>query len=323
MKLKLLLQFLLLAFILQGCMYSGTETITNNNITPELRETIHIKNDSLLDALSNSNMKSFKALGSPDFVKHLQSRINNIVWAYRKGYLKTEYTVYNEYYNKHSKAPNNSKIESEEGEFTFIYGNNSKETYVSLLKTSYAGIADYLITVIYELIDNQWKLNYVHIDPLGQYNKNAQQYFEIAKKKEKEGYIIDAYINCDIAENCLTPAGEMLKYDNEDKILFYHKTWREQINNEYPFPQHLKAISSSPTVMKFEPVKNREGMFPLFTYDTQIPITDTVLLKMEFEEVKREIRQLYKGLDFNKKYIYYRVYHEDNNRDYHEFKEVK
>ena len=322
MKLKLL-KFLFVAFLLQGCT-NNTKTIANNNISPELRETIRVKNDSLLEAFSNSDMKTFKTLGSPDFVKHLQSRINNIVWAYRKGYLKTEYTVYKEYYNKHNKAPNNTTIECEEGEFTFKYGNNSKETYVSLLKSSYAdGVEDYLVTVIYELIDNQWKLNYVHIDPLGQYNKNAKEYFEIAKKNEKEGYIIDAYINCDIAKSCLTPAGDMLKYDNEDRILFYHKKWQEEINNKYQFPQYLDAINSTPIVIGIEPIKNNKGMFPLISYITPIPLQDSALLKMEFEEVKREVILIYTGLDFNKKDIYYRVYNKNNNQDYYQFKEVK
>ena len=111
MKLKLLLSFLLIAFLLQGCMYDTTETLANDKIDVKLRETIKAKNDSLLLALSNSSMKTFKALGSPDFIKHLQGRIENAVWAFRKGYLRTEYEVYDEYYNKHGKAPNNTKID--------------------------------------------------------------------------------------------------------------------------------------------------------------------------------------------------------------------
>ncbi len=320
MKLKLLLSFLLFSFLLQGCMYNATETLANEKIDNNLRETIKAKNDSLLSALSNSNMKTFKALGSPDFIKHLQGRIENAVWAFRKGFLKTEYEVYSEYYNKHGKAHSNTKIESENEQYTFTFTNKTKETYISLLKTSYNNIGDYLITIIYERIDGEWKLDYIHLDPLGQFGKNAQDYFEIAQQKEKEGFVIDAFFNIEIAESCLTPADKMLKYNNEERILFYQKTWQEQVNSKYKFPQPLRNISSVPMVAELRPIVNPEGMFPLFSYETKVPVEDTLILEMEFEEVKREIEKIYTELDFNKKYIYYRAFNPGRYDKYHEFK---
>ncbi|AXG75042.1 hypothetical protein DVK85_12710 [Flavobacterium arcticum] len=301
-------------------MYDSTETLANEKIDKNLKETIKAKNDSLLSALSNSDMKTFKTLGSPDFVKHLQGRIENAVWAFRKGYLKTDYEVYDEYYNKHGKAPNNSKIESEKRQYTFSFTNNAKETYISLLKTSYNNLGDYLITIIYEKIDGKWKLDYIHLDPLGQFGNNAQDYFDIAQQKEKEGFVIDAFFNVDIAGSCLTPAEKMLKYNNEERILFYQKTWQEQIKSEYKFPQPLRNISSVPMVAELRPINNREGMFPLFSYETKVPVEDTIILEMEFEEVKREIKRIYTGLDFDKKYIYYRAFNPGNYNNYHEFK---
>ena len=158
------------------------------------------------------------------------------------------------------------------------------------------------------------------MDPLGQFGKNAQDYFELAQQKKEKGFLIDAFFNCDIAESCLTPADKMLKYNNEERILFYQKKWQEQINSKYKFPQPLHNINSVPKVAELRPINNQEGMFPLFSYETKVPIEDTLILEMEFEEVKREIKKIYTDLDFDRKYIYYRAFNPGRYDKYHEFK---
>lgn len=312
----------LAAIILQGCMYDATETKVNNEIDAGLRQIIKTKNDSLLNALSDSDNKALKALGTEDFVKHLQSRIENVVWAFRRGTLDTKYTVYTDYYNKHEKAPNNTKLESGEGNYIFMYGNTTKETYVSLLKTSYADISDYLVTTIYELHNGKWKLNYVHIDALGQYGKNAQEYYEIAKQKAEKGFFIDAAFNIDMAESFIKPSADMLRYNNEADILKYQKEWHNEVNRNYRFPDTLHTISSKPVIMDLKPVNNKQGMYPMFSYLTQVPIQDTTVLKMELEDIKATVKKSYTGLDFSAKNIYYRAYNNNNYNKYHEFKEV-
>lgn len=308
--------------VLQGCG-SNTETFANNAIDKNLRATIHAKNDSLLSALSNSDMKTFKKLGSPDFLKHLQGRIENAVWAFRKGILKTDYKIYHEYYNKHGKAYDNAKIESEEGQYSLQYTHKNKETYVSLLTTSYVGITDYLVTIIYEKIDGEWKLDYIHLDTFGQYGKNAQDYYQLAQQKHEAGFILDAFFYCTVAESSLNPAENKLTYNEEERITFYQKRWQEEVDKEYKFPQPLRNINSVPNVASISPINNPEGMFTVFTYETKVPVADTETLKMEFEEVKREIKRIYTGLDFDKKYIYYRAFNPGRYDNYYEFKEEK
>lgn len=315
---------LLLILCLQSCMYDATETTANNDIDKSLRETMRAKNDSLLNALSNSDMKAFQKLGSPDFLKHLQGNIGNVVWAFRKGFLDTEFEVYNEYYNKHSSVPNNSQIISEKDAYTFTFKNNSEETYVSFLKVVYNGMDDYLVTTIHEVVDGQWKLTSVHIDPFGIYGKNAQEYYELAQKKKEEGYIIDAYNYINVASHCMHPSGDKFKYDNEDRIEFYAKTWKGELNNRYKFPKMLENIRTQPYIISLDPIKNSKGLYPVFNYITKIPASDTVTLKEENELVKAEVRKAYPDLDFNADYIYYRAYNDINKPyEFHSFEEVR
>ncbi|MBY8962572.1 hypothetical protein KJK34_07390 [Flavobacterium sp. D11R37] len=321
-KLITLCKALVMVLLLQSC--NGTETFTDNEIDPKLQELISRKNDSLLAAMSNSDLQSFKALGSPDFVKFLRSRIESSVWAFRKGVLNTEYKIYKQYYNKHSNTNSYAKLESEDGDYTFTFKNNTKETYVALLKTSYMGIGDYLVTVIYELHDNQWKVDHVNVGVLGQFGKNASEYFELAKQKEKEGYLIDALFYSDIAMSCLEPAGKMMVYENIDKMQYYQKEWQNRVSSQYKFPQVVSGVRSNPQIVDLKPVVNTEGMFPMFSYVTPVPLADKKILTMEFEDIKREVRNLYPALDFNAKYIYYRAYNSPSpGADYHEFKETQ
>ncbi|MNK06463.1 hypothetical protein D3C87_243620 [compost metagenome] len=95
MKIRLLLLFTVLT--LQSCMSGSGETLANEKIDSKLRDIIKSKNDSLLHAMSYSDLKIYKALGSDEFVKHLQAKIRNIVWLYRKGYLDNQYTIFDEY----------------------------------------------------------------------------------------------------------------------------------------------------------------------------------------------------------------------------------
>lgn len=316
MKIKTLLGVICI-IILQSCS-NTTETLTDNQIDTSIRETIKIKNDSLFDALSNSRMKVLKALGSDDFNKHLRSRIESTVWAFRKGYLRADKTeVYKEYYCKGT-ISKNMLIEDEENKYSITFSNTQPEAYIALLKSKYGKLEDYLVTVIYELEDGKWKLSNVETGLLGQYDKNAQNYFEIAKQKEKDGFLIDAAFNCDMAASFLEPGGDMLTYDNEERIEFYKNEWRKTLNEKYKFPYALRNVESQPTIIAIEPIKTVDGMFPKISYKTPIHLDNTDILEMELAEIKKEIKKAFPDLNFNTNIIYYRAYNNSGSIPYYE-----
>ena len=302
---------LVLFAVLQSCMNNSTDTLTGASIDAKLRQTIKSKNDSLLQAMALSDNTALKQLGSPDFIKFMHAKLNkqNVLWAFRRGYLDTDnYTVYKEYYNKHGKAPENTVITSEEDGYTLSYTNNEKETYISMLKCTLNGTDQYLVTLMYGLIDGKWKLNDIEIGCYGTFNRNAAQYYDLAEKAKDKDYIIDAFIYYDLANDLLEPAGKMMKYEIADEVERSTELMLNRIKRRYSFPQVINSIKSQPSIAGIAPVRNKKGFYPLINYLTNIPVSDTVALQNEFRQVKLEAKKIYKGLNFDTDFLYYRAY---------------
>jgi len=300
MKIRILLLVSFIA-LLQSC---NSETIkANKNISEKLRETIKSKNDSLLVAMQTSNLKIYKTLGTEKFIKHLQAETRNVVWLYREGYLNNEYTIYDEYEIKLPKAFKYIEIPSEEKKYTFKYLSEEKETYVSLLKTSlYQN--DYLLAVVYNLTDKGWKINDIEVSMFGHLNKTAKEYYDMAKKADEKGMLIDAFQYANVAVVSIDQAESMLKFDEEKSIKLYRDKLNGKLENKYKFPAPIEDIRSQPEVTAVEYALTKEGLFPQITYRTTIPLKDSTRVVDEFNFVKVRVKDMYPDMDFNRKILY-------------------
>ncbi|WP_417356940.1 hypothetical protein [Flavobacterium sp.] len=306
---KALFALLLLAAALQSCD-NKPETISNKDIDPKLREVIKAKNDSLFEALSNSSTKVFAQLGSDKFNDNLTANLNDVIWPFRKGMLETDHEVYEEFYSKHTKVNHEATILSSQHNYKLQFVNQNYETYVSLLKSTYRDVTDYLVTVIYEKIDNKWKITHITMGTLGSYDKDANDLFNDAKKFHDNGYDIDALHHAKMAKGSLEPAKNLIKYNFAKDIDDFGEKLANEINRTYPLPDTLFQIQSKPVVLNLNVVQNAEGIFPLISYESQIPPNDETSLNNEFEVVKKEIQKKYK-IDYSQKFVYYRAYNKN------------
>lgn len=219
MKIRLLL-LALAAITLQSC--NQLDSIANKDIDQSLRNTIKVKNDSLFYAMSNANNNMLLQLGTPDFGKYMHARLKKVLWAFsRKNLDINNYSVYDEFYNTHSTAIANSVINNEERGYTFNFQNNAKETYVSMLKFTKNDTDDFLITVIYNRIGNDWKVEEIEGGQLGVHGKTAIDLFNDAKKFIERGSENRAIAYLTDAKYYLRPAGKMLIYNQEEDVLEY------------------------------------------------------------------------------------------------------
>lgn len=324
MKLRLLI-LLSMSALLQSCMYDDVKTHANKQIDAPLRNTIKAKNDSLLEAFVVSDNKALKQLASENFKKDMHIKIKDVIWPFRNGQLTTNYTVVDEYHCLHGKANNNTKLESSDNGYSFIFRNNEKESYVSLLKCTYGTTDDYMVTIIYGRQGNDWKIDHIGVSFMGLYGKTAKDYFELAQKEEKSGMLFNAFFYIDAAEDMLEPSGKMLVYNEAERIDFYHKKYKDAVNGKYRFPMILDMLPTNPSVISIEPIKNAHGLCPLVNYATQVPVTDTESLQREYERIKKEMKSLVP--DLNGKYVYYRAYNlgdnaPDGNEAFYNFEEV-
>ena len=308
MKLFRLLIVFTAAIALQSCGGDSTVSKANNKIDPTLRAIIKEKNDSLLDALSNSNNKALLRLASPEFTDDMYRKLDKVIWPFRKGQLTMEYTVFDEYHNKHASFPKNEDMESKDHSYTFKFTNKHAETYVSLLRFT-SNVADnYLLTIMYARIGKEFKIIHTDLGGLGLYEKTAHDYYTMAKDAKEKGFMLDAITYMNTAASLSDPSGTMLVYDEAEKIPQYVKLWKPQVDRDFKLPTLLENVKTKPSVIDISTAKNNDEISQVFMYTTKIPITDTISLRKEYEEIRVEVKKLFPGINFNKRYMYYRAY---------------
>ncbi|KGO92314.1 hypothetical protein [Flavobacterium subsaxonicum] len=292
---------LLLTF---SALYSCSSPVveTDEKIDAKLRNTLKTKTDSVFEAVTTSNQKIYKAVASDDFFKHLQASIRNVVMPFRNGFFKPEFTVYKQY---HVTTTRGEKIDipSDKEGFTFSYVPDQTETYVSLLKVS-SHQFDYLIALIYGNDNNQWKLYQMDLMFLGNFNQTVQNMYDTAKKKEADGYLLDAYVFASAANDCVREEHQNLSWNNKAAIEDYYKALDEQVNETYKFPIALNSIISKPTLLEIKAQVIYPETVPAIFYHTSISKEDTIALKRENVAIRAEVRKIFKGLNFNKSMVY-------------------
>lgn len=312
--------FLLLAAVLQACNSSSTSE--GMAIDTAIRQAIAQNNKRLVQALVNSDSEEYKALGTKDFITHLRAKIEPVVWPFRKGIVDPKFTVFKEYHVKNDRVPGYAVIESEENNYKITLETDTPESYLSMLRLKYGGTDDYMLTVHYSLEDGQWKVTDLKLGLWGIDGRDAQDYFKQAQESEKKGYLLDAFFASDVARTCLKPAGDLLAYNNADKVEFYSKEWMDECNAQYHFPQPLTEAGKDVAVVELTYVKNTEGTHPMFKYVTPTPPGGPAEMEAEHMKVRKAIKSIYKGMDFsNKKTIYYRAYKGSIYGDHVNFKE--
>jgi hypothetical protein len=307
MRLRILIPFILLLFM--AACGEGTKTFTGSQIDSTLRETIKGKNNRLIEGLNTNSNNILHGLITEDFRKKYHAKLNKVIWFFRHGDMDGSYKVYEEFHTIHTGAPTNYVLESEKG-FEFTFQRNQPQSYISLLRVE-NNMESYLIAVVYEFVENDWKINDIFAGMFAVYGKDAQEYYALAKKQAKKGYTVDALNFVDIAEELTDPANGHLKFDNADKMQLAKKIWKKEVYSTYQFPISLSADTKSPRILGISPIRNRYGFTYVFNYATSIPLTSETVLAQECDQVKKAVKKHFKKLDFNKPIMYYRAYQPD------------
>ncbi len=84
----------------------------------------------------------------------------------------------------------------------------------------------------------------------------------------------------------------------------------QEANTNYVFPLTLENIDTKPKLFRITPEMINEGFFPMVSYLSAINLKDTAALKIENKKIKKEVYKLFKGIDKDKKYVFYKVFNE-------------
>ncbi len=315
--------------LLYGCKLGTVGAWKNGNIDANQREQIKILNDQLFQAILNNDVKVVKSLMSDKLLAKAGNDLDQMLGQVSSSLKVNKYRILDEYYVKNTTIGVNNTIPSgtsKDNDYTVHYQVLNKEMYISLLIPD-GLLNEPLITVIYGKYSNHWKINILQFGHYSFCGKTAPDIYKTAKGCYDKGDLVDAANFIDLAKQCLKPANNFLEYHKEKEINAFYDKVIPEANSKYSFPLQLENIASNPQILRISLEMIDEGIFPMVYYLTEINIKDTVLLGKENEKIRIEIGEIYKGLDQDKKYVFYRAFNENpigqNKVEYYGFVDKK
>ncbi|WP_116787982.1 hypothetical protein [Flavobacterium psychrotrophum] len=300
---KKIIILLFLTIITVTSCSNDEKIILSEKIASEVQQVIKLKNDSLIQAMMRSDLKIYKALGTDDFKKNIQSRTRNVSWAFRKQYTDGSYNIYDQYYIINGTKTKRSEIISADKGYTFKWTNVSKETYISMLKLPFV-LQDYLLILQYVNDGSgKWLIHRMDITPVGRYGLTPFDFLEEAKKLEKKNFLLDAYFYTDTAIEWSKDIEGDIAYNIANEAQDYKKELAKILNKKYPFPIEVKEMKSRPLITDLTIKTAAEGMFPMIIYKTNL--SDSISMVKEYEELRLIAPKIYPDMDFSKKYAVY------------------
>jgi hypothetical protein len=304
------LLFLSTCIVLIGCNIGTSGIWKNDNIEHEKKAQLKALNDKLFNAITNNDASNLKAMMS-DAAIQSGGDINNFTDQVSAALKTDSYKILDEYYVQSSTTGINNTIPGIAGDDSYVINHlvSNKEMFVSLLLPNGQG-NEALILAIYGKYNNEWKLNILKIGQYTLFNKTATDYYKLAKSCYDKKYLVDAYTNINLSERLLRPANDIFIFQKEGEINVFNDKIKNELNKSFALPLTLDKISSKPKVFRIYPEMGDEGFCPMVQYLTSLNLKDTISLKTENEKIKKEVRTLFKGIDQDKKYIFFQAFNE-------------
>ncbi|MDP4239878.1 MAG: hypothetical protein Q8904_10470 [Bacteroidota bacterium] len=304
MKLNLL-SMSLLAVLLTACTFS--ETKKDNQIDPQIKAQLHTLNNQVVEGLINNKPENVLAVCSDKLLE--KKRDIKILMQALNGNLKdNSFKILNEYYQKNAAKKNLAEVTSGttgKHDYTIRYESLYKEMYVMVgyFKDS---MNQKSFTFIYGKQGNVWKLNILQAGIYKIMNKDAYDWYAIAKSDYERGYLIDALCNIGLAAQLLKPANHLWQYQKEKEIEALEQKITKETYKKYPFPLTVTDVKTKPVIFRVYSQAIPEGYFPVILYTTTIDLQDVPALARECDEIHENIGKIFKGINTNNKLILYR-----------------
>ena len=302
---------LMLSICILGCKPNVAKSYIDKNIPEHPKSEIKVLNEKLFKALKDNNKQEVTKLFSTGLIKVMNIKLDSFIYIAHHNIVETNsFSVTKEFYIVNSTDYTSNTIFSGltgEYEYTFHYLAINKEMYITMIVPD-TEPDQMLITCIYGKYPEGWKINIIQLGLYQIRHKNAIDLYKEAQIKYEKGYIVDAGNSLFILQSCLYPANDLMHYNLEGKIKDFYESVQTESKQKYVFPYELKAIKSKPMITNISSKILYEGDYPLVEYLTQIQLTDTTNLRKENDEIQKLIGGIYRGIDKEKKFLYYRAW---------------
>ncbi len=296
---------LLLAIVLTACTFS--ETKKDNQIDPLIKRQIDILNNKILDGLVENKPEKVLAVCSVRLLEK-KGEINFLTQALKGTLKKEHFTILNEFYQKNAGKKHVGIVHSGNNgdhDYQIRYESLNAEMYVVVgyFKDS---LDRKCFSFIYGKNGNEWKLNSMQSGILKIMNKDAIDWYRIAKSEYEKGYFIDALCHMGISSQLLKPASHQWQYQKEKEIESFNQKVTKQTYTKYTFPMRVDSVETKPVIFRVYSQVIPQGYFPLILYTTSVDFKDIPRLSKECKEIHENIGKLFKGIDTNNRIILYR-----------------
>lgn len=300
---------------LQGCNVGTTKIKIDESIDYNLKKEINALDEIVYEAFSSKNIEPLKTIMSDPLLKKDNGELNKIADQTSNTFSLTTYKVLNQFHIKNTTSASTNTILSVNNnlnDYIIHCKVSQEELFVSLL-TVENGLNEFLVTNIYCKYPNGWKLNILQ---LGQYKVNgstAPELYSKAKQKYDQGYFMDAAFFMILSSNVAKPADKFWQFQNEDEMNDFYEKIMTEINSMYKFPFILEKVETKPQILTIFPQETVDGYFPMIEYLTFLDLEDTLQTKAEYENIHAEIVELFRGIDIDKDYMFYKAFSEMPN----------
>ncbi|MFZ4455651.1 MAG: hypothetical protein ACOYOT_05460 [Bacteroidales bacterium] len=285
-------------------------TWKDNNIDPKIKAEIYELNNQIIDGFTEGNQEKIFSICSEKCLEQSKNGLVVLIQQSKNKFSKNKFTLLNEFYQINSSANMHTNVISGiSGEHDYVIGFNAlnSESYISVgyFKDD---LWESSVVFIYGKYGNKWKLNIMQLGVMRIMNKDAYDWYSLSKNDYEKGYFIDAINDLTLANQIMKPANQIWQYQKEKEIKDFEQKVMKEINSKYPLPMTVAYVKSKPQIFGIFPQGMEEGYFPTIQYTTILNINDSIELSKECDEIHNKIGELFKGIDKNKKMIFYRAF---------------
>lgn len=298
---------LLLAISLTACTF--TESKKDNQIDPQIKDQIHVLSDRIFNGFVQNKPENVLTTCS-DRLLNNREEIKKLMQLLQGNLQMRNLRILNEYYQKNASKKNVGIVSSGQNnnhDYVIRYEALDKEMYV-LVGSFITKTDQKCITLIFGKHDNHWKLSGLQAGLLKIMNKDAYDWYRLAKSDYERGYYIDALCNINLSTQLLKPANHFWQYQKEREIETFEQKITKQIYSKYSFPLTVNEVETKPVIFRVYPQVMPDGCYPLIMYTTSVDFDDVQKLAKECNAIHDQIGKLFKGIENNNKKILYRPF---------------
>ncbi|RKR83287.1 hypothetical protein BDD43_3491 [Mucilaginibacter gracilis] len=316
--LLILLLVCVVCALLPGCYFNfnfnKVGTWRNKTIDEDVRNEIDVLDKKLFKGIMTQDVKAVKKLMAEGLIKKKGKTVDSVVTEFGALFKAKDYRLLDEFYCKSATENTNHVLQSDKennNDYKIEFLALNKETYVSVMVSTNLPV-NCLILAIYGKYETGWKLNILRIGEYSVMDQTAPEYYDLAVNQFTKGNIVDAVDMIVMAARLAYPAGDYLIYKNDYEMKDTYSVILKDAGAKYKLPYIINEVKTKPAIFAIGPLfisdpANR-GIFPLVRYQSSIPISDTIALKAENQNVQKAIGGIFKGIDKNKYGIIYDAY---------------